>query len=65
MTTFLSKDVLAGLKDAHKIGIKKKNRFCVEFNKTRYPVIVFRHSGFSLEAEISPEIRGLDRKSVV
>ena len=59
MSTFLSKDVLAGLEDAHKISIKKKNRLCVEFNKTRYPVMVLKQNGFSLEAEIAPEIRGL------
>ena len=59
MSTFLSKDVLADLENAHRQGLKKKNRFRVEFNKTRYPVLVLKKSGFSLDAELAPEIRGL------
>ena len=60
MSTFLSKDVLAGLEDAQKkMGAKKNKRFRVEFNKTRYPVLSLKKNGFSVEAEIAPEIRGL------
>ena len=59
MSTFLSKDVLAGLDDAHKMGIKKQKRFRVEFKKTHYPVLALNQSGFSLEAEIAAEISGL------
>ncbi len=59
MSTFLSKDVLAGIEAAQKTGLKKKNRFRVEFNKKHYPIIRFTKSGFCVEAEMAPMIRGL------
>ena len=59
MSTFLSKDVLAGLEAAQKTDLKKKNRFRVEFNKEYYPVIRLTKSGFCVEAEKAPMIRGL------
>ena len=59
MSTFLSKDVLAGLEAAQKTDLKKKNRFRVEFNKKHYPVIKLTKSGFCIEAEKAPMIRGL------
>ena len=59
MSTFLSKDVLAGLEAAQKTDLKKKNRFRVEFNKKHYPVIRLTKSGFCVEAEKAPMIRGL------
>ena len=37
MSTFLSKDVLAGLEAAQKTDLKKKNRFRVEFEKNIIP----------------------------
>ena len=59
MSTFLSKDVLAGLEAAQKTDLKKKNRFRVEFNKKHYPVIRLTKNGFCVEAEKAPMIRGL------
>ncbi len=59
MSTFLSKDVLAGLEAAQKTDLKKKNRFRVAFNKKHYPVIKLTKSGFCVEAEKAPMIRGL------
>ena len=59
MSTFLSKDILAGLKAAQKTETKKKNRFRIEFNKKHYPVIRLTKSGFCVEAEKAPMIRGL------
>ena len=59
MSTFLSKDVLAGLEAAQKTDLKKKNRFRVKFNKEHYPVIRLTKSGFCVEAEKAPTIRGL------
>ena len=44
MSTFLSKDVLAGLEAAQKTVLNKKNRFRVEFNKKHYPVIKLTRS---------------------
>ena len=59
MTTFLSKDVLAGLEAAQKTDLKKKNRFRVEFNKKYYPVIRLTKNGFCVEVEMAPMMRGL------
>ena len=59
MSTFLSKDILAGLKAAEKTDSKKKNRFRIEFNKKHYPVIRLTKSGFCVEAKKAPMIRGL------
>ena len=59
MSTFLSKDVLAGIEAAQKTGLKKKNRLRVEFNKYHYPVMWLTQNGFCVEAEMAPMIRGL------
>ena len=59
MSTFLSKDVLAGIEAAQKTGLKKKNRLRVEFNKNHYPVMRLTQNGFCVEAEMAPMIRGL------
>ena len=59
MSTFLSKDVLAGLEAAQKTSLKKKNRFRVEFNKNHFPVMRLTQNGFCVEAEMAPMIRGL------
>ena len=59
MSTFLSKDVLAGIEAAQKTGLKKKNRLRVEFNKYHYPVMRLTQNGFCVEAEMAPMIRGL------
>ena len=59
MSTFLSKDVLAGLEVAQTTDLKKKNCFRVEFNKKHYPVLRLTKNGFCVEAEKAPMIRGL------
>ena len=59
MSTFLSKDVLAGLEASQKTNLKKKNRLHVEFNKNHYPIIWLTQNGFCVEAEMAPMIRGL------
>ena len=46
MSTFLSKDVLAGIEAAQKTIFKKKNRLRVEFNKNHYPIIGLHKTGF-------------------
>ena len=51
MSTFLSKDVLAGLEAAQTNDLKWKNRFRIEFNKKHYPVIRLTKSGICVEAE--------------
>ena len=59
MSNFLSKDVLAGIEAAQKMGSKKKNRLHIEFNKNYFPVMRLTKNGFSVEAEMAPMIRGL------
>ena len=59
MSTFLSKDVLAGIEVAQKTSLKKKNRLRVEFNKNHFPVMWLTQNGFCVEAEMAPMIRGL------
>ena len=59
MSTFLSKDVLAGIEAAQKTSFKKKNRLRVEFNRNHYPIISLTQNGFCVEAEMAPMIRGL------
>ena len=59
MSTFLSKEVIAGLEAAQKPDSGKKNRLRVEFNKNRYPVLRLKKSGFWVEAAKAPMIRGL------
>tara|TARA_B100000902_G_scaffold120694_1_gene120960 strand:- start:49 stop:399 length:351 start_codon:yes stop_codon:yes gene_type:complete len=59
MSTFLSKDVLAGIEAAQKTSLKKKNRLRVEFNKNNFPVMGLTKNGFCVAAEMAPMIRGL------
>ena len=59
MSTFLSKDVLAGLEAAQKMSLKQKTRLFVKFNKNYFPVMRLTKNGFSVEAEMAPMIRGL------
>ena len=59
MSTFLSKDVIAGLEAAQKADLRKKSRLRVESNKNSYPVLQLKKSGFCVEVERAPMIRGL------
>ena len=59
MSTFLSKDVIAGLEAAQNADLRKKSRLRVESNKNSYPVLQLKKSGFCVEVERAPMIRGL------
>ncbi|GAA6209057.1 hypothetical protein NBRC116601_23500 [Cognatishimia sp. WU-CL00825] len=59
MTTFLSKEVQAGLDAARKSGLKKKNRLRVRAGDEIYPVLRFQDDGFTLDVEEAPNLRGL------
>lgn len=59
MTTFLPKEVQAGLDAARKRDLKKKSRLRVEAGGTSYRVLRFWEKGFSLDAENAPHLRGL------
>lgn len=59
MTTFMSKEVRDGLKAARVAGLKKSSRLRVLVDDTFYPVLGLWGSGFSVEAEAVPRLRGL------
>lgn len=59
MTTFLPKDVQAGLDAARKKSLKKKSRLRVETNGERFRVLRFSETGFTLDLENAPRLRGL------
>ena len=49
MSTFLSKDVIAGLEAAQKADLRKKSRLRVESNKNSYPVLQLKKVVFVLK----------------
>ncbi len=59
MSTFLSKEVQAGLEQARKHALKKKSRLRVHVDDKIYPVLRLWDDGFSLDAEHAPHLRGL------
>ncbi len=58
MTTFLSKEVQAGIDAARKQTLKRKSRLRVQTQKGVFPVLRFWSNGFSLDAEHAPRLRG-------
>lgn len=59
MTTFLPKDVQAGLDAARRRDLKKRSRLRVEANGESFRVLKFREDGFTLDIEDAPHLRGL------
>ena len=59
MTTFLSKELHADLTRAQKDKKLKKSRLRVEFNGALVPVLKLWDSGFSMDIEHAPQLRGL------
>jgi hypothetical protein len=59
MTTFISKEVQAGLDAARKEALKTHSRLRVMDGDEVYPVLRMWDGGFSLEAEAAPKLRGL------
>ena len=58
MTTFLPKEVQAGLDAARKRDQKRNSRMMVEADGKSYRVLRFWNDGFALEAESAPHLRG-------
>lgn len=58
MTTFLSKEVQAGLDAARKRSLKRSTRMLVEANGQSFRVLRFWDSGFALDAQDAPKLRG-------
>ena len=59
MTTFLSKEVQKGLLEARAQQKRRKARYRVQFDGSMYPVLKLWTTGFSVDAENAPHMRGL------
>ncbi len=59
MFEFLPKEVRQGLEQARKRDLRRKSRLRVHTDDEIFPVLRFWETGFSLEAENAPHLRGL------
>lgn len=59
MTDYLPKEVLEGLELARKRELMKNSRLRVHVGDEVFPVLRFWETGFSLDAEDAPHLRGL------
>ena len=58
MSTYLPKDILAGLAEAKTATLRKKSRMWVEFDGNMYPVLRIWERGFAMDANAAPALRG-------
>lgn len=56
---FLSKEVREGLEAARKRDLKKRARLRIRVNEEVFPVLKFWDTGFALDADRAPHLRGL------
>lgn len=59
MSDFLPKEVREGLEQARKNAMQKKSRLRVHVGDDVFTVLKYWDSGFSLDAEDAPKLRGL------
>jgi hypothetical protein len=59
MTTFVPKEVQAGLDRARLARLKKASRLRLSADGVNYKVLSMRKTGFSVDAETVPQLRGL------
>lgn len=59
MTTFVSREVREGLDAARLAGLRKRSRLRVKAGEDVFPVLRLWKSGFSVESEKVPALRGL------
>jgi hypothetical protein len=59
MTTFVPKEVQAGLDRARLARLKKASRLRLSADGVTYKVLSMRKTGFSVDAETVPQLRGL------
>lgn len=59
MSDFLPKEVLEGLQRARKARLRASSRLRVHTDNAVFPVLRFWESGFALDAENAPHLRGL------
>ena len=58
MSTFLSDEVRARLEAARKAAQRKGSRFRVYVGEDSFPVLRLWDTGFAMEAEVAPKLRG-------
>ena len=59
MSDFLPKEVREGLEAARKAKLRKNSRLRVHVGNAVFPVLRYWETGFSLDAEDAPHLRGL------
>lgn len=59
MSEYLPKEVREGLERAHKLAQKKKSRLCVRVGEESFAILRSWDSGFAMDAEAAPNLRGL------
>ncbi len=59
MSEYLPKEVREGLELARKAALRKKSRLRVHVGDDVFPVLRFWETGFALDAENAPQLRGL------
>ena len=59
MTTFLPKEVAEGLEAARKQALRKKSRLRVQAGMEIFTVLKYWDSGFSVDLQDAPQLRGL------
>lgn len=59
MSTYVSKEIREGLGAARLASLKKASRLKVETGRDTFPVLALWKSGFSVEADATPPLRGL------
>jgi hypothetical protein len=59
MSEFLPKEVREGLELARKRDLRKRSRLRVHVGEEIFPVLRFWDTGFALDAENAPHLRGL------
>ena len=59
MTTFLPKEVAEGLEAARKQALRKKSRLRVQAGPEIFTVLKYWDSGFSVDLQDAPQLRGL------
>ena len=59
MEMSLPKDIQAGLDAARVESLRKASKLRVDVNGTQYPVLRFWKTGFAMDIEIAPKLRGL------
>ena len=59
MTTFLPREVAEGLEAARKQALRKKSRLRVQAGSEIFTVLKYWDSGFSVDLQDAPQLRGL------